>query len=87
MRRGLKKATYAPPSGKELIESFMAEVHADGVKELKPWNHADPKHNRELRRVVSRGTEPLSPRSPAEPRRLSLPGQYRTVENKIKILA
>ncbi|XP_063825984.1 uncharacterized protein LOC135075475 [Ostrinia nubilalis] len=35
---------------------------------------SDPEHNRELRRIVSRGTEPLSPRAAAEPKRHSQPG-------------
>ncbi|CAF4931762.1 unnamed protein product [Pieris macdunnoughi] len=59
--------------GKELIEEFMKEVYNDGVKELKPWTSSDPSLNRELRRVVSRGTEPLSPRPAAETKKHSLP--------------
>ncbi|XP_050684538.1 protein real-time [Leptidea sinapis] len=60
--------------GKELIESFMAEVHADGVRELPVWRTSDPRGNRELRRVVSRGTEPLSPRPAADAKKHSVPG-------------
>ncbi|KAI8437187.1 hypothetical protein MSG28_010514 [Choristoneura fumiferana] len=63
--------------GKELIESFMKEVEADGIHELKPWKKDDPAHNRELRRIVSRNTEPLSPRANTEPTRLSQPGTSR----------
>ncbi|OWR53158.1 real-time [Danaus plexippus plexippus] len=60
--------------GKELIEIFMQGVHEDGVKDLKPWSASDPRNNRELRRVVSRGTEPLSPLPAADAKRHSLPG-------------
>lgn len=63
--------------GKELIESFMAEVLADGVKDLQPWRAGELTRNRELRRVVSRGTEPLSPRAAPEAPRLSQPGKTR----------
>ncbi|CAG4982618.1 unnamed protein product [Colias eurytheme] len=48
--------------GKELIEVFMREVHADGVRELPVWSAGAAARNRELRRAVSRGAEPLSPR-------------------------
>lgn len=61
--------------GKELIESFMMEVHADSIMELKAWSEDDAESNRELRRIVSRGTEPLSPRPVAEIRKHSQPGQ------------
>ncbi|CAH2244600.1 jg11715 [Pararge aegeria aegeria] len=65
--------------GKELIEVFMKEVNAGGVTDLRPWKASDPAHNRELRRVVSRGTEPLSPRPIAEAKRLSIAGPSHTV--------
>ncbi|XP_073956386.1 real-time [Choristoneura fumiferana] len=70
--------------GKELIESFMKEVEADGIHELKPWKKDDPAHNRELRRIVSRNTEPLSPRANTEPTRLSQPDQYTLDSEYIK---
>ncbi|KAG6455668.1 hypothetical protein O3G_MSEX009335 [Manduca sexta] len=63
-----------PGVRKELIESFMKEVHDDGVTELRPWSVEDPEYNRHLRRIVSRGTEPLSPRPVAETRKHSQPG-------------
>ncbi|KAL4712075.1 hypothetical protein ACJJTC_005311, partial [Scirpophaga incertulas] len=52
--------------GKELIESFMSEVHADGVRSLEPWRAGEPRANRELRRVLARGAAPLS-QPPAAP--------------------
>lgn len=70
--------------GKELIESFMMEVHADGIKELTPWTAGDPHNNRELRRIVSRGTEPLSPRPLAETRQQSIPDQFTLDSEYIK---
>ncbi|KAL0882804.1 hypothetical protein ABMA27_016350 [Loxostege sticticalis] len=70
--------------GKELIESFMKEVHADGVTTLRPWSADDPEYNRELRRIVSRGTEPLSPRTNPEPKRHSQPDQYTLDSEYIK---
>ncbi|CAB3227346.1 unnamed protein product [Arctia plantaginis] len=48
--------------GKELIELFMKEVIQEGITELYPWSHDDPEYNQELRRILSRGKEPLSPR-------------------------
>ncbi|KAJ8722336.1 hypothetical protein PYW08_004738 [Mythimna loreyi] len=45
--------------GKELIDIFMEEVHADGVRNLQPWKDGDVKINRNLRRAVS--GEPISP--------------------------
>lgn len=53
----------------------MKEVHATGVKDLRPWDASSPAQNRELRRVVSRNTEPLSPGPVAEPKKHSIPGQ------------
>ncbi|XP_030029822.2 protein real-time isoform X1 [Manduca sexta] len=70
--------------GKELIESFMKEVHDDGVTELRPWSVEDPEYNRHLRRIVSRGTEPLSPRPVAETRKHSQPDQYTLDSEYIK---
>ncbi|CAG9561602.1 unnamed protein product [Danaus chrysippus] len=70
--------------GKELIEIFMQGVHEDGVKELKPWSASDPRNNRELRRVVSRGTEPLSPRPAADAKRHSIPDSYTLDSEYIK---
>ncbi|CAH2095831.1 unnamed protein product [Euphydryas editha] len=64
--------------GKELIEEFMKEVHTAGVKDLRPWDKSNPAKNRELRRVVSRNTEPLSPGPGAEPKRHSIPGTSRS---------
>lgn len=52
----------------------MKEVYADGVKDLRPWDPSDSGYNRELRRIVSRGTEPLSPRPVAEAKKHSQPG-------------
>ncbi|XP_050351323.1 protein real-time isoform X5 [Nymphalis io] len=70
--------------GKELIEVFMNEVYNTGVKELWAWNASEPGKNRELRRVVSRGTEPLSPGPVAEPKRHSIPDQYTLDSEYIK---
>ncbi|XP_046966372.1 protein real-time isoform X1 [Vanessa cardui] len=70
--------------GKELIEVFMKEVYETGVKELRPWNASEPVKNRELRRVVSRGTEPLSPPPVAETKKLSIPDQYTLDSEYIK---
>ncbi|XP_038220581.1 protein real-time [Zerene cesonia] len=70
--------------GKELIEVFMREVHADGVRELPAWCASDAARNRELRRAVSRGAEPLSPRPAAEARRHSVPDQYTLDSEYIK---
>ncbi|XP_052753438.1 protein real-time isoform X2 [Galleria mellonella] len=70
--------------GKELIESFMLEVHADGIKELKPWKVDTPGHNAELRRIVSRGAEPMSPTAVTEPKRHSQPDQYTLDSDYIK---
>ncbi|KAG7308349.1 hypothetical protein JYU34_005545 [Plutella xylostella] len=47
--------------GKELIEVFMADLMAEGVTSLQPWRAGEARRNRELRRILSRGTEPLSP--------------------------
>ncbi|XP_034832335.1 protein real-time [Maniola hyperantus] len=70
--------------GKELIEEFMKEVTAAGIADLRPWKASDPAHNRELRRVVSRGTEPLSPRPIAETKKHSIPDQYTLDSEYIK---
>ncbi|KAJ0176383.1 hypothetical protein K1T71_007562 [Dendrolimus kikuchii] len=70
--------------GKELIESFMSEVFADGINDLRPWNQHDPAHNRYLRRIVSRGTEPLSPRALPETRKHAQPDQYTLDSEYIK---
>ncbi|XP_063624407.1 protein real-time isoform X1 [Cydia splendana] len=70
--------------GKELIEVFMKGVEADGIKDLQPWNPDDPAHNRELRRIVSRNTEPLSPRTTTEPQRQPKPDQYTLDSEYIK---
>ncbi|XP_045447995.1 protein real-time [Melitaea cinxia] len=70
--------------GKELIEVFMKEVHATGVKDLRPWDASNPAQNRELRRVVSRNTEPLSPGPVAEPKKHSIPDQYTLDSDYIK---
>ncbi|XP_032517841.1 protein real-time [Danaus plexippus] len=70
--------------GKELIEIFMQGVHEDGVKDLKPWSASDPRNNRELRRVVSRGTEPLSPLPAADAKRHSLPDPFSLDSDYIK---
>lgn len=45
--------------GKELIDIFMEEVYADGVRNLKPWKKDEIKLNRNLRRALS--GEPISP--------------------------
>ncbi|KOB72297.1 SEC14-like protein 1, partial [Operophtera brumata] len=60
--------------GKELIESFMVEVNDDGVRHLDPWSSKHPEQNRYLRKIVSRGTEPLSPSVTTEARSHSQPG-------------
>ncbi|CAK1580667.1 unnamed protein product [Parnassius mnemosyne] len=70
--------------GKELIESFMDEVLADGVRDLKPWEAGQHARNRELRRVVSRGTEPLSPLAAPDSQRHSQPDQYTLDSEYIK---
>ncbi|XP_023938876.2 protein real-time [Bicyclus anynana] len=70
--------------GKELIEEFMKEVHAGGVTELSPWSAGEPARNRELRRVVARGAEPLSPRPAAEGKRLSIADPYTLDSEYIK---
>ncbi|XP_045490772.1 protein real-time [Pieris rapae] len=70
--------------GKELIEEFMKKVYEEGVKDLKPWTSSNPSLNRELRRVVSRDTEPLSPRPAAETKKHSLPDQYSLDSEYIK---
>ncbi|XP_049873679.1 protein real-time isoform X2 [Pectinophora gossypiella] len=69
--------------GKELIEAFMKEVHADGTMQLQPWTKSAPEHNRELRRIVSRGVEPLTQAAP-EPQRHSPSDQYTLDSEYIK---
>ncbi|XP_041978967.1 protein real-time isoform X2 [Aricia agestis] len=70
--------------GKELIEVFMKEVEAEGVESLRPWCADEPAANRALRRVVSRNTEPLSPRPVHEPRKHSQPDTYALDSEYIK---
>ncbi|XP_045536545.1 protein real-time isoform X1 [Papilio machaon] len=70
--------------GKELIESFMQEVFADGVTELQPWVADQPAQNRELRRIVSRGAEPLSPLPAQDLSKHSQPDQYTLDSEYIK---
>lgn len=70
--------------GKELIEIFMKDVLGDGLTELKPWKADTPSLNRYLRRVLSRGVEPMSPQSSSDPVRLSQPDQYALDSDYIK---
>ncbi|KAF9805408.1 hypothetical protein SFRURICE_018299, partial [Spodoptera frugiperda] len=60
--------------GKELIDVFMKEVYNDGVTCLNPWKQGAITENRELRRILSRGTEPLSPMLTSESRTHTEPG-------------
>ncbi|CAH0692090.1 unnamed protein product [Spodoptera exigua] len=60
--------------GKELIDVFMKEVYDDGTMNLNPWKQGAGTENRELRRILSRGTEPLSPMLTSESRTHSEPG-------------
>ncbi|KPI95778.1 Protein real-time [Papilio xuthus] len=73
--------------GKELIESFMREVFAEGVTELQPWTAGQPAHNRELRRIVSRGAEPLSPLPVQDLSKHSLPGTSHLVQQSASKLS
>ncbi|KPJ15460.1 Protein real-time [Papilio machaon] len=73
--------------GKELIESFMQEVFADGVTELQPWVADQPAQNRELRRIVSRGAEPLSPLPAQDLSKHSQPGTSRLLQQSASKLS
>ncbi|XP_068633435.1 protein real-time [Battus philenor] len=70
--------------GKELIESFMKLVEAEGITQLHTWVVGEVTRNRELRRILSRGTEPLSPRAPSDVSRHSQPDQYTLDSEYIK---
>lgn len=70
--------------GKELIEVFMKEVYQSGLTDLSAWSAEDPSYNRELRRILSRGTEPLSPRPVPEVRKHTQPDQYTLDSEYIK---
>lgn len=70
--------------GKELIDVFMKEVYNDGVTSLNPWKQGAATENRELRRILSRGTEPLSPMLTSESRTHSEPDQYTLDSDYIK---
>ncbi|XP_060803195.1 protein real-time isoform X2 [Amyelois transitella] len=70
--------------GKELIESFMKEVHADNIRELRPWTQGDERNNAHLREVVSRGAQPMSPSMATPVRTHSQPDQYTLDSDYIK---
>ncbi|XP_035439827.1 protein real-time isoform X1 [Spodoptera frugiperda] len=70
--------------GKELIDVFMKEVYNDGVTCLNPWKQGAITENRELRRILSRGTEPLSPMLTSESRTHTEPDQYTLDSDYIK---
>ncbi|XP_053609890.1 protein real-time isoform X4 [Plodia interpunctella] len=70
--------------GKELIESFMKEVHDENITELAPWKKGNQEYNAYLRNVVSRGAEPKSPSITTEIRQSSLSDQYTLDSDYIK---